>query len=605
MFSVLKASNEVGSQKSQFQLFLDSVQAIYPDKSIRDILQQYPTPQMVMIGSESTGKSATLENLTKKEIFPTNQKTCTRCPIKVVMIPTADGQPPSTTVTFRKADTVVNDLNHLKQQIEMLFDMIGKESASGYCDDEIMITFYEEDAVRIDLVDLPGIVSYPPAARDFTTAMCLRYIRDPNSLIICVAPATHPRLNSYEPIARLLENAAQDRTIVTLTMPDKLRPEDYNSQLRERVRMLAEEFNGTKFLACCAVVNRASPAIALIEQPNLERAWFEANILQDQSSANRLALAPRLGIESLLTVAKKQYDQFLKDKWVPGTIVKIDEDIVRIQQKIDAIGPLVTEEFLIKLRESTSQNEMHQAFVACYQCLRIAEAAGSVAGGSQAAHNVFGSTPVSSAPVANGGRFGGGFGGFSSPPLYPATNTSSPKHVLGVAFTVADIITQRYVTILSDLMLSRIEALDVAAVLAKCPTNKLLLSRFTAFWEIVKHTMCETVKNFIAKGLLILQPVLLQQVMKGCVSASLAIDGHDLVQECMPTFLARCLAQVTKENMVEDWAIMCQREALQQQSERLQVVKDALLQRGGRRAAGSDSTSTGKSDRRKVAVGQK
>ena len=43
----------------------------------------YQLPKVIVIGTESSGKSSLLERITKCQLFPRDDKLCTKCPIKV------------------------------------------------------------------------------------------------------------------------------------------------------------------------------------------------------------------------------------------------------------------------------------------------------------------------------------------------------------------------------------------------------------------------------------------------------------------------------------------------------------------------------------------
>jgi hypothetical protein len=49
-------------------------------KNLKDSLL---LPKVIVIGTESSGKSSLLERITKCQLFPRDNKLCTKCPIKV------------------------------------------------------------------------------------------------------------------------------------------------------------------------------------------------------------------------------------------------------------------------------------------------------------------------------------------------------------------------------------------------------------------------------------------------------------------------------------------------------------------------------------------
>ena len=57
--------------------FVGQMKKNNPQGTSQEIMNEYSSPIMVMIGCESTGKSATVENLTKIPIFPTASGICT------------------------------------------------------------------------------------------------------------------------------------------------------------------------------------------------------------------------------------------------------------------------------------------------------------------------------------------------------------------------------------------------------------------------------------------------------------------------------------------------------------------------------------------------
>lgn len=64
-----------------------------------------PLPKVVVIGSESVGKSSLLENITKQKLFPAGEGQQTRCPIVLNLFPSSkEGLP---VYTVFKADSPV------------------------------------------------------------------------------------------------------------------------------------------------------------------------------------------------------------------------------------------------------------------------------------------------------------------------------------------------------------------------------------------------------------------------------------------------------------------------------------------------------------------
>ncbi len=78
---------------------------------------------MCVIGCESTGKSATIESISKVPIFPSDTGICTRCPIKVVLMPTEPNTVSHYELSFRdkKNNYTDDNLAELKISISEIF----------------------------------------------------------------------------------------------------------------------------------------------------------------------------------------------------------------------------------------------------------------------------------------------------------------------------------------------------------------------------------------------------------------------------------------------------------------------------------------------------
>jgi hypothetical protein len=328
--------------------FVGQIQSICPDKTKREILSTYQCPTIVMVGSESTGKSSTIENITKVPIFPTAKGICTRCPIKVSLFPE---EKEAYTVTFRNNPQRFNadTKGSLKACIANIFDKIAL-CPVGYTNDEITVTIERKDVMRMDIIDLQGIVAYPQQAKDFTSTLSLKYIQNKNNFLLCVANATIPRLTSYEPIARIIESGACERSVVVLTMIDKLEPADYDTCLINRILGESDELRAHKFSSCCAVINRSNTTpFTLEEQTVLEKSWFDDNIikvLRNHGGKQQKDYADKIeanaGINNLLVQVNKKFEEYIKTLWVPQTIKEIDNSVLKLQQSLKQLGDPVT-----------------------------------------------------------------------------------------------------------------------------------------------------------------------------------------------------------------------------------------------------------------------
>lgn len=340
------------AMNSVYGWFLKQLHQLYPNRSTEDLVAKYPHPVMCVIGCESTGKSATIESMSKIPLFPSESGICTRCPLKVILIPTEPDQENEYTLQYKEKTLHFSDfetsLSAMKNEIARIFREIESTHADqhGYSSELITITVRRPDVVRMDFVDLPGIVSYPPSAKAFTFALSQQYISDPNCFILCVANATHPRLTSYEPIACIMAANAAQRTILVLPMADKLSFDDYETHLVNRVLLTSDEIVNQGFSACCALVNRSNVTKTLADHTLVEKEWFHANILlplaehagSDADQERVQHVAERVGIDPLLRVVNLKYDEFIRTHWMPRTLEEIDRKLAVIEAQLEDLG---------------------------------------------------------------------------------------------------------------------------------------------------------------------------------------------------------------------------------------------------------------------------
>ncbi|XP_056629104.1 dynamin-1-like protein isoform X2 [Triplophysa dalaica] len=159
-------------------------------------------PQIVVVGSQSSGKSSVLESLVGRDFLPRGSGIVTRRPLvlQLVNVPPLEER--------RKQDNGIKAEEwaiflHCKNQIFTDFTEIRKEieeetdrstNNKGISPEPIYLKIYSPNVLSLTLVDLPGITKVPVGDQpeDIETQvqeMILTHISNPNSLILCVSPA--------------------------------------------------------------------------------------------------------------------------------------------------------------------------------------------------------------------------------------------------------------------------------------------------------------------------------------------------------------------------------------------------------------------------------
>lgn len=306
-------------------------------------IKNYTLPKVIVIGNESSGKSSLLENITKCQIFPRNQKLCTKCPIHFRLTKGACKY----AISFFKNEDKLYETIQLTDKNEMygVIDSYMKKFPDDYVsDNEITVDITDEDVPTFEFYDLPGIRTYPPESAKITTDLYKKYLADKNSIILCVVPAVTPRLTSCQSIALISEMKMEENCILTLTMSDKLQPDDIEELLIKRIIKISDELNGLKFAGCVAVVNRLHSGIySLEENDGNEIKWFNENILDyipDEYVKYATQIKDNIMISNLLSKMDNLYNEFIHKDWKPKMLKMIERKINDLKEKYKNMGDL-------------------------------------------------------------------------------------------------------------------------------------------------------------------------------------------------------------------------------------------------------------------------
>ncbi|PAA71346.1 hypothetical protein BOX15_Mlig022330g1 [Macrostomum lignano] len=161
-------------------------------------------PQIVVIGTQSSGKSSVLESLVGRDFLPRGTGIVTRRPLVLQLVhleadekDDAGDRPAAEEEEWGKflhtKGKIYTDFNEIRDEIARETDRI---AGSGKCVsiDPINLKIYSPHVVSLTLVDLPGITKVPVADQpeDIEVqirALCIEYIKNPNSIILAVTPA--------------------------------------------------------------------------------------------------------------------------------------------------------------------------------------------------------------------------------------------------------------------------------------------------------------------------------------------------------------------------------------------------------------------------------
>ncbi|MCJ8735348.1 hypothetical protein PDJAM_G00245900 [Pangasius djambal] len=172
-------------------------------------------PQIVVVGSQSSGKSSVLESLVGRDFLPRGSGIVTRRPLvlQLVNVPPLEERRKQENENGTKANSQCSfpgikaeewgTFLHCKHQVFTDFTEIRTEieeeterttNNKGISAEPIHLKIYSPNVLNLTLVDLPGITKVPVGDQpeDIETQvqeMILSFISNPNSLILCVSPA--------------------------------------------------------------------------------------------------------------------------------------------------------------------------------------------------------------------------------------------------------------------------------------------------------------------------------------------------------------------------------------------------------------------------------
>ncbi|KAK4162542.1 Dynamin-related protein DNM1 [Cladorrhinum sp. PSN259] len=197
-------------------------------------------PQIVVVGSQSAGKSSVLENIVGRDFLPRGSGIVTRRPLilQLINVPSEDAEDALQT-GYRNPNQAghnewaefhhipnrrFTDFGDVKREIENETARVAG-SNKGINRQPINLKIYSPHVLNLTLVDLPGLTKVPIGDQPTdiekqTRNLISEYIAKPNSIILAVSPANVDIVNSEAlKLARHVD-ALGRRTIGVLTKVD-------------------------------------------------------------------------------------------------------------------------------------------------------------------------------------------------------------------------------------------------------------------------------------------------------------------------------------------------------------------------------------------------
>ena len=180
-------------------------------------------PTIVVVGSQSSGKSSVLENIAGKDFLPRGQGIVTRCPIIIQRF---------VDQTLSNDFAIVGDLPNQKfTDFEKVRQYLQKRmndlsnSNSGISEDPLIIKIFVRVGVNLSIIDMPGLTKIALQGQPMDLPSKIeeinkRYIQNPNSIILAISPSNVDVANSDALSLAKEVDPTGERTIGVFTKMD-------------------------------------------------------------------------------------------------------------------------------------------------------------------------------------------------------------------------------------------------------------------------------------------------------------------------------------------------------------------------------------------------
>ncbi|KAF7327501.1 hypothetical protein MKEN_00328700 [Mycena kentingensis (nom. inval.)] len=186
-------------------------------------------PSIVVIGSQSSGKSSVLEAIVGHEFLPKGNNMVTRRPIELTLVHTssADGK----AVEYGEFPALglgkISDFSTIQRTLTDL--NLAVPDSDAVSAEPIDLRIYSPNVPDLTLIDLPGYIQLasldqPEELKEKISALCDKYIREPN-IVLAVCAADVDLANSPALRASRKVDPLGLRTLGVITKMDLVSPE--------------------------------------------------------------------------------------------------------------------------------------------------------------------------------------------------------------------------------------------------------------------------------------------------------------------------------------------------------------------------------------------
>ncbi|CAL8078331.1 unnamed protein product [Calicophoron daubneyi] len=314
-------------------------------------------PQIVVLGTQSSGKSSVLENLVGRDFLPRGPGIVTRRPLVLQLIHVdesdhatqmaeGDGKSKEWAVFLHRKE-VFTDFNEVRNEIREETDRVAG-SGKGISSEAISLKIYSPRVLNLTLVDLPGMTKVPVGDQpedieSLINQLCLQYVQNPNCVILAVTPANTDMATSEGiKLAKMVDPDGR-RTLCILTKLDLMdQGTDAHDLLLGRVVPVK--------LGIIGVVNRS--------QADIKAGKTIEEALQDEASFLQRrypSLASRNGTPCLARTLNRLLMHHIRD-CLPDLKTRVNVMAAQFQNLLNTFGDEVEDKGQLLLQIITKFN---------------------------------------------------------------------------------------------------------------------------------------------------------------------------------------------------------------------------------------------------------
>lgn len=300
-------------------------------------------PQMVIVGSQSSGKSSLIEAIVGKEFLPRGTGIVTRRPLILQLKNTSSDK-------FNSKKELNNqewgEFSHLENQKFTNFSDIRSEiqkdtskiagNNKGISSNPIILKICSPNVVDLSLVDLPGLVNVPVGDQpknidEQVRSLIIEFIKNPNSIILAVSPASNDIANSEAlKLAREVD-PTYNRTLGIISKIDLMdKGTDCLDVLKNKTFPLKFGYIGVVLRSQYDINNNKT----LSEGIKSEKTFFENHPVYSINYKNHNC---RLGIPFLISKLQDVLVEHIRD-FLPSIREDISNNIFEKQTELDNLG---------------------------------------------------------------------------------------------------------------------------------------------------------------------------------------------------------------------------------------------------------------------------